>query len=162
MALAAVRTHMCLKLLRDGKIPLHTEELGTKKVGQNFFAFLPFFFLSCCVAPEGIVIGSIWQSETTKTTVSGQRTQKYLENHIQNEESNPTKLYVNSYAYLPGYAHVDLTLKIILWEKKNGLYPRQVPDKPLGFTHGRQAWKQHYKTLKTEMLIIPEQEPTER
>ena len=53
MALAAARTHMCLKLLRDGKIPLHSEELGTKKVGQNFFAFLPFLFLSCCVAPEG-------------------------------------------------------------------------------------------------------------
>ena len=145
-----------------GKFLSTVKNLVPRRWDKTSLLFSPFSFSPAVWLQKGVVTGSIWQSETTKTTVSGQRTQKYLENHIQNEESNPTKLYVNSYAYLPGYAHVDLTLKIIFWEKKNGLYPHQVPDKPLGFTHGRQAWKQHYKTLKTEMLIIPEQEPTER
>lgn len=51
VTLAEVRAHICLKLLRDGTIPLQTERnWGPKNVGQTSTAF--FLFLCCFVAPD--------------------------------------------------------------------------------------------------------------
>lgn len=147
-----------------GKFLSTRKNLVPRRWDKISWLFSPFSFSPAVWFQKGIVTGSIWQSEITKTTVSRQKTKKYLENHTQNEELG--KVIPQNYMWTPMLTSQGMHMWI--WLSKSNSEKRTV-----GYTSVRSQinhWALHMEAgmeialqnLKTEMLIIPEQEPTER
>lgn len=124
-------------------------------------AFLPLSLsLLLCGSRRGIVTGSIWQSEITKTTVSRQKTKKYLENHTQNEELG--KVIPQSYMWTPMLTsqgmHMDLTLKSNS-EKRTVGYTSVVSQINHWALHMEAGMEIALQNLEIKMLIIPSKNP---